>query len=114
MAIYYEEEGALRTGAFLGGGGTGPRLSPGERARKRAKLDCFVSPRAVLARFSDEVEWLRPAPAYDFALPPHPPPLHYDRHGWPLDSARFRALATAALGALRLTRAGAGDARRSG
>ena len=114
MAYYHERDGALRTGAFLGGTGSRHELSRAERERKRAMLDCFESQREVLARFADDAEWLRPAPAYDFARLPHPPPLHYERFGWRLDGARFCVLAAAALAELGLTRAAADAAPRSG
>jgi LmbE family N-acetylglucosaminyl deacetylase len=113
MAFYHDEAGALASSVFLPGGDPGHihRLSVLERARKRAMLDCFGSQRPVLTRVTSDVERLRRAPTYDFTAPPHPPPLHYDRLGWPIDSARFRALATAALD---LTRAEADGARRNG
>jgi LmbE family N-acetylglucosaminyl deacetylase len=113
MAFYHDAGGTLRTGAFLGGGGVLHRLDDDELGRKRAMLDCFASQRQVLARFSDDVERLRAAPPYDFLQPPHAPPLHYERFGWPLDGARFRALAAAALDELGLTRSAADAAPRS-
>jgi LmbE family N-acetylglucosaminyl deacetylase len=114
MAYYHEHRGTLRTGAFLGGGATHYRLSPDQKRRKRAMLDCFVSQRQVLARFADDVEQWRPAPSYDFGRAPHAGPLHYERFGWPLNGARFRALAATALETLGLTPAAAGGAPRSG
>lgn len=58
-------------------------LTPSERRKKRAMFDCFVSQRSVLAAFDpDADELFRPAPLYDFSVPPHPPPLHYERLGW--------------------------------
>ena len=114
MAFYHEAAGVLVTGRFLPGGPPATRatLTPPARARKQAMLDAFASQRAVLGRFPLDAEAFRPAPVYDFSVPPHPGPLHYERFGWPLGGARFRALAAEA--AARLSRAGADGAPRSG
>ncbi len=60
--------------------------------RKRAALDCFASQRRTLAAFSPDIESFRPAPAYDFAAPPHPGPLLYEQYAWGMTGARWRAL----------------------
>ena len=67
------------------------RLAPDELARKQAMLAAYPSQREVLDRFDITVERLRPAPRYDFTAPPHAGRLHYERWGWPLDGATFRA-----------------------
>lgn len=112
MAFYFEREGALVRGEFLppasgieeggGGGEIAIPLTPAERDRKCAMLERFASQREVLAPFPVEREQLRPASAPDFRRPPHEGPLHYERFGWPLDGARFRALAARAIAELRL------------
>ncbi len=72
------------------------RLGAAEAARKRAMLDCFVTQRATLAPFGTAAEPFRPAPDYDFTLPPHPGTLHYERHDWGMTGERWRALAAGA------------------
>jgi LmbE family N-acetylglucosaminyl deacetylase len=69
------------------------QLTPEEKRRKQERLDCFVSQRETLHGFPLEWERFRIAPAYDFARPPHPPPLLYDRYPWGMTSERFSQLA---------------------
>lgn len=68
-------------------------LTPAEQRRKQATLGRFHTQREFLSRFPTGAEHFRPAPAYDFGLPPHPGPLNYERWGWPLTGARWRELA---------------------
>jgi hypothetical protein len=56
----------------------------------------------VLAHEPLDVERFRVAPAYDFRRPPHAGRLHYERWGWAISGARFRFLASEALGKLGL------------
>lgn len=104
MTSYHSRDGTLVTGEFLPAEGTREErvaLSSEERQRKRQMFDSFVSQRAVLSSFSLEEEAFRVAPRYDFTLPPHPGPLHYERLGWPMTGERWRALARWATEALR-------------
>lgn len=68
-------------------------LDPGEAARKRAMLDCFVSQVEIISAFGASVERFRPAPGYDFEAPPHAGQLNYERWGWEMTGARWRELA---------------------
>lgn len=68
-------------------------LTPAERDRKARAFDAHASQRWILDNFPPGREALRPAPAYDFSRPPPPGEAHYDRYGWPLTSARWRARA---------------------
>jgi hypothetical protein len=49
------------------------------------------------------VERFRAAPRYDFRLPPHPGPLHYDMQPWGITGEQWRGLAQAALEQLHLS-----------
>jgi LmbE family N-acetylglucosaminyl deacetylase len=79
-------------------------LTPEERARKRAALDCFVTQRYLLSKLHPEAERLRIAPRYEFTGPPPPGRAHYDRLGWAVTSQVWREQARAALAALGLAR----------
>jgi N-acetylglucosamine malate deacetylase 2 len=105
MTSYHAGEGGLVTARFL------PRpeievttlvLDGPARARKRELVACFATQRRVLAQFPLEVERFRPAPVYDFALPPHAGRLHYENFDWGVDGPRWRGLAQAALEGLGL------------
>lgn len=67
------------------------RATAADRERKRRMLACYATQREVLRRFDPNIERVRVAPPYDFAQPPHSGRLHYERWGWPLDGAAFRA-----------------------
>lgn len=104
MTGYHAEGTAFATGIFLP---VGPpvrtlRLGPAARLRKRRMIDCFVSQRDLLAGFGTKVERFREAPDYNFAEPPHPGELHYERLGWNITGALWRHHARAALEALGL------------
>lgn len=101
MTSYHAEEGQLVTGSFL----DDPRatetrdvltlpLSLDERHRKALMMRCFATQQAVLASFGVERERFRPAPVYDFALPPHQGKLYYEQLGWPMTGHRWRELAS--------------------
>ena len=98
MAFYHAGPEGWAVGRFLPGGApaTVAALSVEERARKRAMLDAFVTQSATLARFPVDDEAFRPAPAYDFAAPPHAGVLLYERFPWGMDGARWRCLAAEA------------------
>ena len=57
-------------------------LTAAERARKRRLLAEYASERANLTYVGVTHERLRPLPAHDYARPPHPPPLFYQRFHW--------------------------------
>lgn len=98
--------GGMQTGRFLPGGGApvAVTLDAAEREIKRAMYEAHASQRTTLAAFEGPGESFRAAPRYDFTAPPHPGPLHYERHDWNMSGARWRALATAALAELGLPR----------
>jgi N-acetylglucosamine malate deacetylase 2 len=104
MTGYHAKGAGLETGEFLPSDNpvTALTLSPEERRRKRRMIDCFVSQRELLAAFGIEVERFREAPDYDFAQPPHPGELHYERLGWGITGALWRREARSALERLRL------------
>ena len=89
------EDGVFITDFLPGPAGMTITLTRPERTERRAMLDCFATQADMLARFSDSAVQLRPAPRYDFAQPPHPGLLNYERWGWPMTGARFRSLAEA-------------------
>ena len=76
-------------------------LSPAERERKQALIDCFVTQKQVLAQFRLESERFRIAPSYDFGKPPHAGPVLYDEHPWGITSERFCRLVREALETLQ-------------
>lgn len=78
------------------------RLESGERECKRRMLDAHRSQAGKLVPFRDDVERYRPAPAYDFARPPHAGRLNYERFDWGMTGRRWRALAAEASAALGL------------
>lgn len=75
-------------------------LTPDERALKRRMMECYATQRETLRYFPVEVERFRPAPAYDFARPPHAGRLFYENFDWGVTGARWRELARAALAVL--------------
>ncbi|MBB5692980.1 PIG-L deacetylase family protein [Muricoccus pecuniae] len=102
MPFYHAGPEGWSVGRFLPGGPEPVvlQLDEDERARKRAMIAAFASQAATLSQFPVEQESLRPAPDYDFAAPPHPGTLLYERYGWGMDGARWRALAAEARAAL--------------
>jgi len=63
---------------------------------KRRMLDCFASQRHVLAMIAPDLssERFRPAPDYDFRVPPHAGLLLYEAQDWiDCSGAQWRALA---------------------
>ena len=104
MAFYHAAPAGWAVGRFLPNGAAPivAALGEGERARKRAMLDAFATQAATLARFPVGDEAFRPAPAYDFAAPPHGGPLLYEGFPWGMDGARWRRLAADARRGLGL------------
>jgi LmbE family N-acetylglucosaminyl deacetylase len=72
-------------------------MTLGERARRNAALSAYESQRGVLGFAGDWEERLRPAPAYDFRRPAPPGAAWYDRHGWVMTLAKWRAHADVLL-----------------
>ncbi|HWG78899.1 MAG TPA: PIG-L family deacetylase [Stellaceae bacterium] len=107
MAGYHALGGRFAAGTFITHADAGPAatvaLDAAERRLKRRMLDCHETQRAVLAQFTVEVERFRAAPRYDFRLPPHPGPLHYDTQPWGITGEHWRGLAQAALEQLGLS-----------
>ena len=106
---YHARAGDMVAGEFLNGA-TAPRaaafgLSGADRARKEAMFACYPSQRDMLRKFPIGVERFRPAPRYDFTLPPHSGQLFYEQFEWGMTGERFRATRTPGLG-------GVGDRRR--
>ncbi len=104
MTSYYAgPDGSLVTGSFLGDAAatTTIVLDEAEQVRKRAMLACFDTQRATLTPFDVMHEVFRPAPLYDFTVPPHPGTLYYEHHDWGMTGAQWRALARKALAAWR-------------
>jgi LmbE family N-acetylglucosaminyl deacetylase len=64
------------------GGETVLELSGAETAEKRAVLALYASERGNLRHIGARREAFRPLPAYDYARPPHPGALFYQRFQW--------------------------------
>jgi LmbE family N-acetylglucosaminyl deacetylase len=107
MASYHALGGSFTAGTFIAHAAAGPvatvPLDAAARRLKRRMLDCHATQRSVLAPFTVEAERFRAAPAYDFRIPPHPGPLHYDTRNWGMSGEEWRRLAQAALAELQLT-----------
>ena len=73
---------------------TGWELTADERDRKARALSAHASQAETLDNFPPGREAVRPAPAYDISRPPPPGETHYDRYGWTLTGAGWRARAT--------------------
>jgi LmbE family N-acetylglucosaminyl deacetylase len=101
---FYHAGPRHEAGTFLPHGHVVPqaefRLTAEEHRRKRNLLALFVSQRETLAGFPLEVERFRIAPTYDFARPPHTPPVLYDNYPWGMKSEEFSRLAREAKEAL--------------
>ena len=83
-------DGGIEPACFLGDdGGVTHELTPDERDRKRAMLDCYVSQRDVLAYFPADRECWRAAPHYDFSRPPHAGKLFYEHFDFCVDGEGF-------------------------
>jgi LmbE family N-acetylglucosaminyl deacetylase len=72
-------------------------LTDEDRARRVSAAAVFESQVSTLRWLTAETERLRPAPTYDFTLPPPPARVMYDIWGWPLSSAAWREKAAEAL-----------------
>lgn len=97
---YHAASGSLTAGVLIprpDAEGTKFALTPAEQSRKKQMLACFVSQRRILDRFPCEMEWLRPAPRYDFSAPPHPGTLYYETRPMGWTGEGWRRLACEAL-----------------
>lgn len=97
MTSYHAAGKGAARGGFLPNGEppTVVTLTAAERATKRAMLDAFVTQRGAVSPFGVDEEQFRVAPRYDFAQPPHPGTLHYERYKWGMTGRRWRELAAA-------------------
>ncbi len=77
-------------------------LTEEQRRLKREMLDRFKTQSGILRFFTVEEESFRPAPKYDYTLPPHGGKLFYESFDWGIDGALWRAQARAALEKLGL------------
>jgi LmbE family N-acetylglucosaminyl deacetylase len=99
MTSYHARDGQCVTGEFLRSNRSAElmfELSEPDRKRKRKMMDAYQSQRLVLENFPLLSEKLRIAPEYDFSQPPHEGKLWYECMAWPMSSARWRELASAA------------------
>jgi hypothetical protein len=60
-------------------------------------LDRFRSQLDVVAQFPLDAELFRPAPAYNFANPPHQRPLGYELEGWGMPAPLWLTAAREAM-----------------
>lgn len=100
FAGYHSRDGKMTTGLFWPAPGCperAVRLNSGQLARKRAALDEFATQTDVIAAFPLDPERLRPAPRYDFAQPPPPGEVLYERFGWRATGPLWRQRARAAV-----------------
>jgi N-acetylglucosamine malate deacetylase 2 len=84
MPLYHRANGVLAHQAFIQGGEIVVTPSSKELTAKRAMFSAYESQAQVLADFSAEVELVRSAKNYDFALGPHSGLLNYEAWGWPI------------------------------
>ncbi|MCU1339595.1 MAG: LmbE-like protein [Bryobacterales bacterium] len=73
------------------------RASHAERELKSRMLESFRTQKHVLRHFETEAEQFRDAPTYDFRSPPHEGPLLYERWGFAISGAEWRARASECL-----------------
>lgn len=84
FAEYNRAGGRVRSQTFptAGDGEIFCELDAAERAEKRKLLAFYASERGNLGYVKSGVERLRPLAAYDYARPPHPGTLFYQRFQW--------------------------------
>jgi LmbE family N-acetylglucosaminyl deacetylase len=106
MTSHFRCNGIRVIGEFLPGDhpATSLRLSEEELRRKRAMMACFTTQGAGLAKFILPFERLRPAPFYDFLIPPHEGELDYETMGFGISAMEWRRCSAAALTELGLKR----------
>ncbi|HEX6013222.1 MAG TPA: PIG-L family deacetylase [Geminicoccaceae bacterium] len=103
FAGYHDRDGSggMTMLEFLSGGAPVETaiLDGPEEALKRRLVACHATQAELLRRFPLDRERFRPAPAYDFAAPPHPWPPLYERFVTGLDGPRWREHAKTTLAA---------------
>jgi LmbE family N-acetylglucosaminyl deacetylase len=105
FASYHASSGGIARGTFWRMPDSPERqitLDAAQQARKRAALAEFVTQRAVISAFPIDIERVRPAPGYNFTLPPPPREVLYDRFGWTMHSSLWRERALGAMRSLGL------------
>jgi LmbE family N-acetylglucosaminyl deacetylase len=99
MACYHSGSGEIQCGQFLPGPDCEElelQFDAGQRLLKQAMLKCFRSQLGAFHYIATHGERYRPAPNYDFSLPPHPGALHYEKSSLGVKGAEWRELAAAA------------------
>ena len=95
--FYNADPNGFTSGTFLERGERMPEiaysLTPDERKRKHALIECFATQKETLKGFHDETERYRIAPVYDFTRPPHAGKLLYENYPWGMSCERFCQLA---------------------
>ena len=69
---------------------------------KQRMLAAYVTQRRLVFEFSSPLERFRPAPAYDFTVPPNDGRLNYKGSDWGMNGGDWCALAARALHDLAL------------
>ncbi|MGJ4944824.1 PIG-L deacetylase family protein [Bradyrhizobium sp. HKCCYLS1011] len=96
FASYHLRDGGMHTGAFCPAPQSHDvtvRLAPDVHELKHHALAAYASQAKVLSRFDPGIERYRTAPDYDFTRAPPPGAALYDRFGWDMTAAKWRALA---------------------
>lgn len=104
FASYHARGGETAKGVFWHAAGCPERvipLSARQLARKRKAIAEFATQKDIVAAFPLDPERLRPAPKYDFARPPPPGEVLYDRFGWRMTGRLWRERAQAMLERIR-------------
>lgn len=95
--FYNADPHGFDAGTFLELGVTMPEcvyeLTPEEKQRKHALIECFTTQKETLKGFHDQTERYRIAPVYDFLRPPHAGTLLYENYPWGMNSQQFCRLA---------------------
>jgi hypothetical protein len=104
MSGYHNGPKGVETGTFLGDEDAvlSRVLSVTERALKKKLLGCYKTQQSTFGLFGLSEERFRPAPEYDFTLPPHAGQLFYEQFPWGMSGSRFCELAAEALDELGL------------
>jgi N-acetylglucosamine malate deacetylase 2 len=98
FAGYHVQAGRIGRNRFPEDGRPAPItvvLDEAQRRRKARMLACFTTQRQVVDGFSLDAEQFRPAPAYDFSVPPFAGPLGYEIDPQAPEGRAWRALVQA-------------------
>ncbi len=98
FAGYHNQAGRMGKNRFPEDGRPAPvtvHLDAAQRRSKARMLRCFTTQREVVDGFSLHAEQFRPAPDYDFSLPPFAGPLGYEVDRQAPEGHAWRALAQA-------------------